>query len=239
MKYWIRAAVIFLALGSNGVGAEDLFPSGTARKVAQFSALPAGTTIGGYPLYTGGLTWYLLGHETADTNLDVRILSASMRSLKDGDFFADMYVTASSSGATGDGYFTADLCSLGKSHLYMHNKSAGKNDNCMFIDPHVVKMQTGEATLLFIKIRNSQSSARLYDLSILVNPDKLGFLATTVADWSSSAIAGDSKKQQAVDKLVVWAKLLQDGVNKAIAFSRPQDAFSGVPDMQTLSVTTE
>lgn len=234
MKYWIRAAVILSALASHGVGAEDLFPGGTPRKVAQFSPLPLDTTVGGYPLYTGGLTWYLLGHETAETNLDVRILSASMRSLRDGDFFADMYIAASSGGATGDGYFTADLCSPGKPHLYMHNKSVGRNDNCLFIDPYVVKMQSGDATMFFIKIRNSQSSARLYDLSILVNPAKLGFPATTLADWNPSAVNNDPKKQQIVDKLVVWAKLLQDGVNKAIAFSKPQNAFEGVPAIQTL-----
>jgi hypothetical protein len=70
----------------------------------------------------------------------------------------------------------------------------------------------------------------------VLNPAQLGFPATTVADWSLDAIAADPKKKLAFDKIVAWAKQLQDGVNKAIAFSKPQDAFDGVPPIQTLLV---
>nr|WP_315496084.1 hypothetical protein [uncultured Rhodoferax sp.] len=234
MKYWIRAAVILMGLGSQLAVAEDLFLDGKPRKVAQYSELPAGSTVGDYPLYTGGRTWYVLEQHAGDNNMDLRILSVALGSPQDGDFFAEMSVTVSAGVATSDGYFSADLCSPSRPHLFMLNKASGRIDNCLILDPYVAKMRTGDTTLFHVKVRNSQSSWRLYDMSLMLNPAKLGFPATTAADWSPSAVAADPKKKQSVDKIVAWAKQLQEGVNKAIAFSKPQDAFDGVPPIQTL-----
>jgi hypothetical protein len=236
MKYWIRAAVVLFALGANMAGAEELFPNGNPGKMAQYSELPKGSTVGGYPLYTGGRTWYVLTQRADNNNMDLRILSAAVISPQDGDFFTEMHVTTSMGAASTDGYFSADLCSPSNPHLFVLNKASGRNDNCLTINPRMVKMQSGEITLLIVKVRNSQSSWRLYDLTLVLNPAQLGFPATTVADWSLDAIAADPKKKLAFDKIVAWAKQLQDGVNKAIAFSKPQDAFDGVPPIQTLLV---
>lgn len=234
MKYWIRAAVILMALGAHMVGAEELFPNGYPSKIAKYAELPKDSTVGGYPFYTGGRTWYVMEHKADNNNLDVRILNIALSSPQDGDFFTEMYVTTSMGAASTEGYFAADLCSPSTRHLFMLNKASGRVDNCLTINPHVAKMQSGEMTLFVVKVRNSQSSWRLYDLTMVLNPAKLGFPATTGADWSLNAIAADPKKKQAFDKIVAWAKQLQDGVNKAIAFSKPQDAFDGVPPIQTL-----
>jgi hypothetical protein len=234
MKYWIRAAVVLLALGAQMAGAEELFPDGKPRELAKYSELPDGATVGGYPLYTGARKWYLLGHRVDSNNMDMRIASASLISPMDGGYFAEMAVVASLSGATEDGYFSADLCSPSKSHLFMLNKAAGRNDNCLLIDPLTAKIGGVDTTLLSIKVRNSQSSWRLYDLSIYLSLSKMGFPGTMASDWSDSAVAADPKKQQAVAKVVAWAKQLQGSVNTAIAFSKPQNAFDGVPAIQTL-----
>lgn len=234
MKYWMRAAVVLMALGAHMAGAEELFPDGNPGKIAQYSELPKGSTSGGYPLYTGGRNWYLMRHTADNNNMDVRILRTALSSPQGGDYFAEMYVTTSMGGASSDGYFSADLCSPSARHLFMLSKASGRIDNCLSINPHVAKMSSGETTLFVIKVRNTQSSWRLYDLTVVLDPAKLGFPATAAADWTADAIAADPKKKQTFDKVVAWAKQLQDGVNKAMAFSKPQDAFDGVPPIQTL-----
>lgn len=234
MKYWIRAAVILSALASHGVGAEDLFPGGKAQPIERFAEVPAGTTMGGYPLFSGARNWHLLGHKVESNNMDVRIGYLQMISPMDNDYFAEMSVITSLSGASEEGYFSADLCSHGKSHLYMLNKAAGRNDNCLLIDPVSAQIGGKSLTVLFIKVRNSQSSWRLYDLSVYLSLDKMGFPGTVASDWTPSAVAADPKKQQTFERVVAWSKQLQDGVNKAIAFSKPQNAFEGVPAIQTL-----
>lgn len=234
MTNWTRAAAVLLALVGSMAGAEELFPNGNAGPIARYSELPRGSTSGGYPLYTGGRTWYVMEHRADDNNLDVRILRTALSSPVDGDFFAEMYVTTSLGVARTEGYFSADLCSPSSNHLFMLNKASGRIDNCLTINPQAAKLPSGEITLFVIKVRNSQSSWRLYDLTMALNPAKLGFPTTTVADWSAAAIAADPKKKQAFDKMVAWAKQLQDGVHKAIAFSKPQDAFDGVAPIQTL-----
>lgn len=234
MKYWIRAAVVLLALGANLAGAEELFPNGNPSALAKRSELPRGSTAGGYPLYSGGRIWYLLEHSAVNNNLDVRILQTALSSPHEGDFFSEMYVTTSMGGASTEGYFSADLCSPSTKHLFMLNKASGRIDNCLTINPYVAKLPSGDVTFLVVKVRNSQSSWRLYDLTVVFNPTKLGFPSTGDSDWSADGIAADLKRKQAFDKVVAWAKQLQEGVNKAIAFSKPQDAFDGVPPMQTL-----
>jgi hypothetical protein len=237
MKYWIRAAVVLLALGAQMAGAEELFPDGKAAKMGRLTEVTSGTTMGGYPLYTGGRNWYLLDSKVESNNMDARIAYLQLVSPEGESLFAQMAVVASLSAATEDGYFSADLCSLGKSHLFMLNKAAGRNDNCLLIDPVEGKIGDKDFTLLLLKIRNSQSSWRLYDVSMYLSLEKLGFSGTVASDWTPSAVAADPRKQKAFDRIVAWAKQLQDGVNKAIAFAKPQNAFDGVPAIQTLVAT--
>lgn len=236
MKYWIRAAVVLLALGASAVGAQELFPGGKVGTIERFAQVPSGTTAGGYPMYTGGRTWYLLNTKVENNNMDVRIAYMQFISAVGDEFFAQMDTIVSLGSAAEEGYFSADLCSRSRSHLSMLNKSAGRNDNCLLVDPMVASIGGKELTLLHVKIRNSQSSWRLYDLSLYLNLDKMGFPGTTVNDWSDSAVAADPKRAQFFDKVLVWSRLLQDGVNKAIAFSKPPTAFDDVPSIQTLVV---
>lgn len=235
MKSLIQCAIVLLAMGVNAAGAQDLFPDRKPRKIESSAELLApGTTMGGYPLYMGGRSWYLLKSKVDINNLDIPIASAHLISPVEQAYFAEMYMVASIGGASQEGYFSADLCNPGKPHLFMLNKGVGRNDNCLLIDPLAGKISGVDTTLFLINVRNSQSSWRLYDLSMFLSLNKMGFPGTTAADWTEAAVALDPKKKQFVAKVAAWARQLQDSVNTAIAFSKPQNAFDTVPDIQTL-----
>ncbi len=235
MKQWIRTAVFGVcAVGAQMGMADDLFPGGKPAGLASFAEVKSLTTMGGYPLFTGGRSWYLLAHKVNTNNMDVPIASAQMVSPMDNDYFAEMVVTTSLGGGSEDGYFSADLCNPGTPHLFMLNKGTGRNDNCLLIDPLTAKIGEVDTPLLFIKVRNSQSNWRLYDLSVYLSLKKMGFPNPSVSDWSAAAVAADPQKQQTIAKVVAWGRQLQDAVNTAIGFSKPQNAFDNVPAVYTL-----
>lgn len=234
MKTWACLAAMFFAVSGTTAGAEDLFPKGKAQQMGQFSELPKDTTIGGYPIYDGGLTWRLIKSEASLNNLLVRFGQAYLFSPLGNDYFAEMAVTVSMGGAPESGYFSADMCSLNTPHLFMRNKATGQNDNCLLIDPFLAKVGGRDTLTLLVKIRNSQSSWRLYDLSLLLSMEKLGFSNGIPSEWSESAIANDPKKKAFLLKAIAWGTQLQDAVNNAMAFSKPQDVFAKVPTIQAL-----
>jgi hypothetical protein len=114
------------------------------------------------------------------------------------------------------------------------NKGSVRYDNCLVIDPWVVTIQNQSITTLLVRIRNSQNNWRLYDLGLLLAVDGLGFAGSSVADWKAAALEKDSEKKKFLEQLTAWAKALQDGVNRAIAYDKPQDAFKDVPPLNTL-----
>lgn len=234
VKKLIQLGMFLLAVSAISANAEDMFPRGSPRKIERFSEMPNNTTIGGYPVYTGGRAWRFILNEVTTNNLDVRIGHAQLISPLGQDYFAEMAVAASMGGGSESGYFSADVCGLNTPHLFMQNKASGQNDNCLVMDPYVAKIGRNDFTMLQVKIRNSQSSWRLYDLTLLMSLNKLGFPGTTIADWSREAISHDPKKKAFVDRATAWATQLQDAVNNAMAFSKPQDVFVGVPPIQTL-----
>lgn len=229
-------AATFFAISVTTAGAGDLFPKGKAQQIGQFSELPKDTTIGGYPLYEGGRNWRLIKHAVSFNNMSVRIGQAHMISPLENDYFAEMYTTVSMGGGEDEsGYFSADMCSLKTPHLFMLNKAKAQNDNCLVIDPLVAKIDGKDTLTLLVKVRNSQSSWRLYDLSLLLSMEKLGFSNGTPSDWSESAVANDPKKKAFLLKAIAWGTQLQDAVNSAMAFSKPQDVFAKVPTIQALT----
>jgi hypothetical protein len=88
-----------------------------------------------------------------------------------------------------------------------------------------------------VKVRNSQSSARLYDIRLLLALDKFGFPDSTDTEWSAFSLASDARKKQFVDALTAWAMQLQDSVNLAMGFDKPQDVFQKVPPVDSLLPT--
>jgi hypothetical protein len=234
IRFAVTALFVFF-LG--GAYAEDIFPNGRLGEEKQFSAIAAGTTMGGYPLYMGGRAWWLVKSKIDTNNLDVRIGQLHVFSPIEGQYFAEMFVTTSLGGGSESGYYSADMCNLGTPHLFMLNKAAGQDDNCLVIDPYVMKIGGADKTVLLVRVRSSQSNWRLYDVSLSLSLDKLGFPESTKADWTEAALSIEPKKKEFVANVVNWAKQLQDGVNSALAYSKPQGVFDAVPALYTLRVS--
>lgn len=72
-----------------------------------------------------------------------------------------------------------------------------------------------------------------------MNLTYLGYPSTTISDWSHAAVAKDADKKKFIEKVGNWAKQLQDGVNTAIGYRKPQDAFASVPPLSSLMVLDE
>lgn len=230
---------IFIGLVAQSTYAADLFPKGASRSFQLLDTLEAGATIGGYALYQGGRDWRTLAIQDQSNNLNIRIGTAQFVSPVGNDFFAEMRVMASLTSAEEDGYFSADVCSSAKEHLVVSKKMAGKMDNCLTINPHAVNIGGREIVVLVLNIRNSQSNWRLYDTTLYLNLAYLGYPSTTISDWSHAGLAKDADKKKFIEKVGNWANQWQDGVNTAIGYRKPQDAFASVPPLSTLMVLDE
>jgi len=230
---------IFIGLVAQFTHAADLFPKGTSRSFQRLDTLEDGATIGGYAIYQGGRAWKTLDVQDRANNMNIRIGTAQFVSPVENNFFAEMHVVASLTGAEETGYFSTDVCSPAKEHLFVSKKMNGLMDNCLTIDPYGANIGGRDIAILIVNIRNSQSSWRLYDTTLLLNLAYLGYPNTTAADWSVAAVSKDANKGKLVEKVGSWAKQLQDGVNTAIGYRKPQDAFASVPPISSLMVLDE
>ncbi|MDR7305748.1 hypothetical protein [Rhodoferax saidenbachensis] len=230
---------IFIGLVAQFTQAADLFPKGVSRSFQRLDTLEDDATIGGYAMYQGGRTWKTLAIQDQTNNMNIRIGTAQFVSPVGNNFFAEMRVVASLSGAEEYGYFSADVCSPAKAHLFVSKKAGGTMDNCLTIDPYAANIGGRDLVTLVVNVRNSQSNWRLYDTTIYLNLAYLGYTNTTISDWSATAVANDAGKGKLIEKVGSWAKQLQDGVNTAIAYRKPQDAFASVPPLSSLMVWDE
>lgn len=240
MKHYLTLSLgLLMGLAAQLGHAADLFPKGVSRPFQKQDVLEDDATMGGYAIYQGGRSWKILEIGDQSNNMDIKIGSAQLLSPIGNSFFAEMHLTTSLSGSEQNGYFSADVCSPAKEHLVVVKKASGTMDNCLTIDPFWARIGGRDLATLVIHIRNSQSNWRLYDSRIYLNLAYLGAPRGTASDWSADAVAKDLEKKQVVDKVANWAKQLQDAINKAIAYSKPQDAFVSVPPISSLLVVNE
>jgi hypothetical protein len=220
-------------LGHPSVHAEDVFKDNGSRdykQVEKYTPLPDTSTIGGYAIYRGGRTWRVVGGESSVNNIRLRLGSLSVISPQNNDFFAETHTLVNLSQS--NGYFLAEPCK--GSHLVAINKGGGQYDNCMTIDPFGATISKTNQTLLGIHIRNSQNGSRIYGLEVFLSLQQLGFPASQVSDWTEQSLAADPAKKALIAKVSAWAEQLQTGVNKAIGYDKPQDAFADVPPLDSL-----
>lgn len=230
----LTVSAIAVAMICQPALSEDLFEDNIARDFKSVSLLSSDSTINGYPIYQGGRTWRVLSGKSTLNNANWRLGHISLLSSIDQDYFAEMYLMVSM--GEHNGHYTADVCN--GSHLVKINKGGGVHDNCLVINPYSATVRGKSITTLQIKIRNSQTSARLYDLNLLLNVTHLGFPDTSTFDWTTDAVSQDPGKKKLIEKITSWAKLLQDGVNKAIDYRKPKDAFDNVPPISELLAVT-
>ena len=229
---------VMAAMPSIGCSGE-LYPSGKVRTYQQFEYLESDATGGGYAIFQGGRPWRIAAARVTKNNADVGISQIQMISPMGNAYFAEMLITISLGGGDTNSrtYFGGDPCASSVQALVKLNKGAGTNDNCLSIKPLTVNIQGKSVPTMVFKIRNSQSSTRLYDISLLLALEKLGFPNSKDADWGPDQISNDAAKKQFIKNIATWGEQLQDAVNLALAFSKPQDVFQKVPSIDTLLAT--
>ncbi len=235
MRVISRLISIALFATASSAFADDLFADGVPRDIKKYSSVAHGTTMGGYPLYQGGHEWKLITHESNTNNLNMKIARVHLASPDASGYLAQMFVTTNLTQAMEEGWYSGDACDQNGSALHTINKSAGKRDNCMTLRPYNVPLNGRDSAAMLITVRNSQSNWRLYSMTLLINPVSLGFPNTLVDEWSRDSIAQDPKKRKFIENLSTWAGHLQDAVNAAIGYDKPQDAFSNVPSIRSLA----
>lgn len=226
----ILAIIVATLMVCQSVHADDLFSDNFSRDFKPVKTLSDDTTIGGYPIYQGGRSWQVMSGESAQNNVLVRIGHVTLLSPINSEFFMQMNLTVNMS--QNNGYYTTDMCS--GSHLVAINFGGWRTDNCMTIDPLSVKVSDKNITVFSINIRNSQQGSRLYNLRTFINLAQLGFPQSAVTDWTEELLSRDAAKKALLDKTMAWAKKLQDGVNRAIAYDKPKNAFDAVPPISEL-----
>jgi hypothetical protein len=231
---------LFFLLASLPALAEDLFDGKAPKDIARFVSVPAGSTVGGYPLYPGDDQWHYVSAEASrPNNVGVVFGSAHLIHPDGGNYFAEMIVTVNLNQG-GAVYYTSDPCS--GEHLFKFSRAGamggeGSSDDCLTVNPQVVTISGKAITTLTIRIRNTQSAGRMYDMQLLLNAAGLGAGETTAADWSKDALARHADRSKLLDKVTAWARKLQDAVKLAIAFSKPRDAFKNVPSFRELRLS--
>lgn len=228
-KDLIFIAILFVG---NSVYSEDLFDNNFARDYKPTSTIKADSTIGGYPIFQGGRVWRVVSGKTTSNNTNNKFANIHLISPIANDYFSELTLAVNLEHT--NSYFTSDVCSASSSHLFKLNKGGGLYDNCLTIDPRLIRIKGNDINTLHINVRNSQQSGRIYDLNLLLNLSQLGFPKTEVLDWTENAISQDVEKKKLIEQVTGWAKKLQDGVNKAIEYSKPQNAFSDVPPITSL-----
>ena len=234
----ILSLVVLAAMPSIGLPGE-LYPSGAVRTFQQFEPLESDATGGGYAIFQGGRPWRMYMAKVDRNNLDIGISYLQMISPMGNEYFAEMITIIALGGgdASVTSYYGGEPCTLGVDALVRLNKGIGRSDNCLTINPLTLPIQGKSVPTMAIRVRNSQSASRLYDINLLLALDKLGFPNSKDADWAASQINNDNTKKQFIKKIGAWGEQLQDAVNKALAFNKPQDAFQKVPPIDTLLPT--
>lgn len=215
------------------VRADDVFSDNFARDykpVEKLAELADNSTMGGYPIFRGGRTWRVVAGSSTENNIRIRLGSLTAISPIGNAFFAEAHTLVNLSQA--NAYFLAEPCK--GSHLVAVNKGGRQFDNCMTIDAVSSAVGKESQTLLDIRVRNSQNGSRIYGLGLFLSLKQLGFPESQPSDWTEQSLAADPVKKEFIDKVSAWAQKLQTGVNKAIGYDKPQDAFAGVPPLTDL-----
>lgn len=210
--------------------AEDLFSDniGHDYKLTDKSTeLSADSTIGGYPIFRGGRVWRVTSGKSTLTSTRLTLGKIQMFSPTEHGRFALAVTTTNLNEAAV--YYTAEPCK--GSHLQAVNKGGGRSDNCLTIDAETLSVGSEQPLFLAINVRNSQNGGRFYNVALYLSLQDLGFPDAKASDWTEQSLTADPVKKEFITKLSAWAQKLQTGVNLAIGYDKPQDAFAAVPPL--------
>lgn len=233
------AIAMMAATTAVSVHAGDLFPDGKPMAFESGMYLPSGTTMGGYPIYPGFDAWRLMQLEVSNADAQGGADSVRLGISVLADFAANaddpraiMVMVANLSYAGVNQYWTGEPCK--GAHLFALNKGGGTNDNCITIDV-VPPSDRWTSTKLEVKATQSASSGRMLRIRMLLDPSQFGLAHSTERDWNTEALAQAPERQAFMQRLQKWADSFLDASHKALAFSKPQDAYTAVPGLNALS----
>jgi len=210
--------------------AEDLFSDNIGhdyKPVDKSTELSADSTMGGYPIFRGGRAWRVTSGKSTQTSTRLTVGKIQMLSPTEHGRFALAVTTTNLNEAAV--YYTAEPCK--GSHLQAVNKGGGRSDNCLTIDAEALTIGSEQPLFLAINVKNSQNGGRLYNVALYLSLQDLGFPEAKASDWTEKSLAADPVKKEFIAKLSTWAQKLQTGVNLAIGYDKPQDAFAAVPPL--------
>jgi hypothetical protein len=226
-----------MTIACTGAMADDLFDKdGRPTNTNGGSEIAARTTVGGYPIYNDAEGWRLMEIKSAMSGAlngaePVNRGVVSMWQVNEtGATVAQMTMVANLSSVGGSQYMTGEPCA--GSHVLTLKKNMGYSDNCLTVDVD----GRGAFTYFVVRATQTRSGGRSYFLHLGLGADSLGFPGTSRADWSDEAVQADPRKKALLANMKSWATLLRDGTEKAVEFSKPADAFAGVPSYKTLVV---
>jgi hypothetical protein len=218
--------------------AADLFKGGKPEPFEKGAPLEPSSTFGGYPIYQGDGGWRISDVRSTMSDARGEADAVNMGTLvvtqnePNNAWFASMAVTINLSSGGLNAYWTGSPC--GGNHLVAVNKGKGKNDNCLTVDVSSFQQGTRFVSYFKLLITQGESAGRRYVTQLSLNAELLGFRETAPGDWSVEAVQKAPNRKAFTDRLQQWAESLQDASERALAFSKPQDAFVQVPSYRSL-----
>lgn len=233
----VCASIVFVTAIQPAL-ADDLFEGVKPREFAVNTPLPADSTIGGYAIYQGDSKWRVISNKAGNpNNFGVSYGTVRLLQYEGGVYAAEMATTVNLNQSARGFYLTTNFCAgehLVKVELISFQGNEGTTENCLTVDPYVATVSNRQITTLSIKVTNTQSAARLYQIHMLINPAVLGFPGTAASDWTIEEMAKNPERKQFIDRVTLLGKQLQGATKEAIAFSKPKDAFKAVPSWKAL-----
>ncbi|MGQ0709360.1 MAG: hypothetical protein ACT4NV_06370 [Rhodoferax sp.] len=222
--------------------AADLFDTGKPIAFSQGMPIPSSTTLGGYPLYPGFGSWHLFKLEAQDSGAqgDAESIRMGLAGMEDydnqGNWRATMFVVANLGTAPGHNqYWSGSPCN--GTHLLTINKGSGYTDSCLTVNAQEGRGKNA-APHLEIKATQGASSGRRLVVYLYVNPSAFDVPGQTLQDWTDQGVEAHPQRRDFMQRLRPWAEAFLDATHRAIAFSKPQDAFDKVPMLLQLMPPT-
>jgi hypothetical protein len=237
VKVMMKIIILGLVMiAANSANAADLFDNGKPANFSQRDLVTPSTTIGGYPIYKGADQWIYISGEVHDSRGQadpIPLGTVTMIHVEEKRLIAAQSITANLSNNTNAAYWGGAPCA--GAHLHTSNRSVGRNDNCLTIDPVAVDIGGVINTFINIKIVSSAGSGRLYNVDFMINAAFLGFEKTTISDWTQAAVFSSPVKSQLLNRLGVWSEKYLDATKNVLDYSKSAGVFENVPNFKSLA----
>lgn len=231
-----RCAVVASLFLVHCAQAADFFDGTTAKNVSRLSFVGQDITASGYPIYPGDGDWRFVSSTVTGPNPRGGYFgSVHLIHPHAGKYFAEMTLEVNLN-LIPNVYYLMDACA-GEALLKRSRPrvlgNEGSTSDCLKIEPVVLTISGREITVLLATV-SQQNGSRVYELRMALNVETFGFPATVLADWRQDEITRRPDRAKFIEIVGEWAKQLQDASVKAIAYSKPRDAFATVPTLRQL-----